>query len=133
MTAIEKFLHEHFASLSDADVEQVPSSTRLPVLPDALPESLDEPFAKANTVAPGSPADTAGLKPGDEIRNFGYVNRANHDGLRKVAECVQGNEGVSSHAKISNRHGIRYLMLSRAISLSRCRGQLVLPSDQSCG
>lgn len=95
MTAIEKFLHEHFASLDDADPEAPPSSsTGLPVLPDSQPERLDEPFAKVNTVAARSPADQAGLKPGDEIRNFGYVNRSNQDNLRRVAECVQGNEGV---------------------------------------
>jgi 26S proteasome non-ATPase regulatory subunit 9 len=35
------------------------------------------------------------LREGDEIRNFGYVNNTNHDGLRRVGECVQGNEGVS--------------------------------------
>jgi 26S proteasome non-ATPase regulatory subunit 9 len=62
---------------------------------DALPETLEVPFAKVNSVVADSPADTAGLKAGDEIRNFGYVNKSNHDGLKKVAECVQGNEGVS--------------------------------------
>jgi 26S proteasome non-ATPase regulatory subunit 9 len=53
-----------------------------------------DPFAKVDTVAPGSPADEAGLKVNDHIRNFGYVNRSNHDNLKGVAECVQGNEGV---------------------------------------
>ena len=43
----------------------------------------------------GSPADAAGLKAGDEIRVFGYANNTNHDELKRVAECVQGNEGVS--------------------------------------
>ena len=92
MNTIEKFLHEHFASSDDTDNDAVPSSA--PVLPDSQPEVLDEPFAKVNMVAGGSPAESAGLKPGDEIRNFGYVNKSNHDNLRKVAECVQGNEGV---------------------------------------
>jgi 26S proteasome regulatory subunit N4 len=96
MAAIEKYLHEHFANADDAAPASIGSSSQMPVLPDAEPDALDEPFAKVNTVAEGSPAETAGLKPGDEIRNFGYVNRANHDNLKKVAECVQGNEGVSS-------------------------------------
>lgn len=96
MTAIEKHLHEHFASLQDTD--DVPTS--LPsrgagMLGDSIPDTLDEAFAKVNTVVAGSPADSAGLQPGDEIRNFGYVNKSNHDGLKKVAECVQGNQGVS--------------------------------------
>lgn len=96
MARIEKFLHDHFASL-EADGEPAPSSSSgLPILPDSQPESLDPPFAKVNSVAPGSPAELSGLKAGDEIRNFGYANRSNHDNLKKVAECVQGNEGVSA-------------------------------------
>lgn len=96
MAAIEKFLHQHFATLQDAP-EPLPSAAApAPVVPDSQPEILDGPFARVNTVAVGSPAESAGLKPGDEIRNFGYVNRSNHDNLKKVGECVQGNEGVSS-------------------------------------
>jgi 26S proteasome regulatory subunit N4 len=96
MTWIEKFLHEHFASLDENEPAPVASSSNSQrILPDSVSTPLDLPFAKVNTVAAGSPAETAGLKPGDEIRNFGYVNQANHDNLRKVAECVQGNEGVS--------------------------------------
>lgn len=104
MTAIERHLHDHFASLDDdADQPAVPNgSGSIGVLPDAETGVPDPAFAKVNTVAEGSPADTAGLKAGDEIRNFGYVNHANHDGLKRVGECVQGNEGVrvSSHSVI---------------------------------
>ena len=92
MAAIEKFLHNHFAN--HADGAPAPASSLPPVLPDSQPDTLGEPFARVNTVAAGSPAEAAGLKPGDEIRNFGYVNRSNHDGLKSVGECVQGNEGV---------------------------------------
>jgi 26S proteasome non-ATPase regulatory subunit 9 len=96
MTRIEKFLHDHFASLDENESAPVASSSNSQgILPDSVSIPLDPPFAKINTVAAGSPSESAGLKPGDEIRNFGYVNRANHDNLRKVAECVQGNEGVS--------------------------------------
>lgn len=106
MTRIEKFLHDHFAGL-DADGETAPSSSgELPILPDSQPESLDPPFAKVNTVAAGSPAELAGLKAGDEIRNFGYVNRSNHDNLKKVAECVQGNEGSNIFIKVSRPTGV---------------------------
>lgn len=104
MARIEKFLHEHFASLDENDAEPAPNSgSTQPVLPDSYSASLDPPFAKVNTVAAGSPAESAGLKPGDEIRNFGYVNRANHDDLKKVAECVQGNEGVSRRDAVATR------------------------------
>lgn len=108
MSKVEKHLHEHFASLMEsATDDEVPAAdaaaaaSREPALRDYVPESLDEAFARVNTVAPRSPADTAGLQPGDLIRNFGYVNRANHDGLKKVAECVQGNEGQSITVKVS--------------------------------
>ncbi|KAL7815402.1 hypothetical protein V8C44DRAFT_348412 [Trichoderma aethiopicum] len=94
MTNIEKYLHEHFANVQDGDEAPSTAGEELRILPDSHAEQLDEPFAKVNTVAPGSPAEQAGLRAGDEIRNFGYVNRSNHDGLKKVAECVMGNEGV---------------------------------------
>jgi 26S proteasome regulatory subunit N4 len=94
MAIIEKRLHEHFASLDDDAAEATPPNIETLVLRDAVPETIDPPFAKVNTVVDNSPAATAGLKPGDLIRNFGYVNLENHDGLKKVAECVQGNEGV---------------------------------------
>ncbi|XDG06468.1 hypothetical protein ABKA04_006083 [Annulohypoxylon sp. FPYF3050] len=93
MNAIEKHLHEHFASIQDT--EDIASTNRAEILGDSIPTTLEEPFAKVNSVVANSPAESAGLKPGDEIRNFGYVNKANHDGLKKVAECVQGNESVS--------------------------------------
>ncbi|KAF4979018.1 hypothetical protein FZEAL_4693 [Fusarium zealandicum] len=107
MAHIEKFLHEHFASLDENDSAQAPSSSSAqPVLPDSYSAPLDPPFAKVNTVAAGSPAESAGLKSGDEIRNFGYVNRSNHDNLKKVAECVQGNEGSNVFIKVSRLEGV---------------------------
>jgi 26S proteasome regulatory subunit N4 len=96
MNAIEKHLHEHFASLQETDNAAPSNSTGAGMLGDSIPETLSEAFAKVNSVVPNSPADSAGLKAGDEVRNFGYVNKENHDGLKKVAECVQGNEGVSA-------------------------------------
>ncbi|KAK6189393.1 GTP-binding nuclear protein gsp1/Ran [Pestalotiopsis sp. IQ-011] len=100
MNAIEKHLHEHFASLDETD--DLPTArTGAGMLGDSITPTLDEPFARVNSVVPESPAYTAGLKAGDEIRNFGYVNRANHDGLKKVAECVQGSENQNILVKIS--------------------------------
>lgn len=94
MLVIEKHLHEHFASLDNTDEPTAASSVREPTLQDSAPEVLDRPFARVNSVTASSPAEAAGLKQGDLIRNFGYVNESNHDNLKKVAECVQGNEGV---------------------------------------
>ncbi|KAL6919925.1 hypothetical protein ACHAP8_006505 [Fusarium lateritium] len=107
MTRIEKYLHEHFASLDENDAAPVAGQANTQsVLPDSVSATLDPPFAKVNTVAAGSPAESAGLKAGDEIRNFGYVNRANHDNLSKVAECVQGNEGSNVFIKVSRVDGV---------------------------
>lgn len=110
MGVIEKYLHEHFANLQEGDAAPSTAGDELRILPDSQSEQLDEPFAKVNSVAANSPAQLAGLQPGDEIRNFGYVNRSNHDGLKKVAECVQGNEGVCS----------RRSLVAHFVSLSNC-------------
>lgn len=97
MAVIEKHLHEHFASLQDeGDSAGATSNGDPSVLPDSVLEVFDRPFAKVNSVVDNSPASIAGLKPGDLIRNFGYVNFQNHDNLRRVGECVQGNEEVGS-------------------------------------
>lgn len=40
----------------------------------------------------GSPADTAGMKAGDKVTRFGYVDWTNHERLSKVAQVVQSNE-----------------------------------------
>lgn len=104
MGGIEKFLHEHFASLDDANENTTISHEHSDggILPDFAPEALEPPFAKVNTVIDGSPAALAGLKTGDQIRSFGYVNYGNHDGLKKVGECVQGNEGVRPLFPVKN-------------------------------
>lgn len=98
MSVIEKHIHEHFARLAeDPNTEEpIVNETQVSEIIASFdePAPLDVPFAKVNSVAAGSPADDAGLKAGDTIRNFGYVNHANHDGLKRVGECVQGNEGV---------------------------------------
>ncbi|GAO16143.1 hypothetical protein UVI_02040380 [Ustilaginoidea virens] len=114
---IERYLHQHFASLDEEVDNPAPLDSSVPsALPDSEIHTLDEPFAKVNAVATGSPADHAGLKEGDQIRNFGYVNKANHDSLKKVSECVQGNEGrlqrnilikVSRPAGVTHRQELR--------------------------
>lgn len=116
MSVIEKHIHEHFARLAEDPKPEEP------VVSDAQaseiiasfdePAPLDLPFAKVNSIAAGSPADDAGLKAGDKIRNFGYVNHANHDGLKRVAECVQGNEGREVTVKVSRDLGRQELQLT---------------------
>ncbi|KAJ6785911.1 hypothetical protein PWT90_09498 [Aphanocladium album] len=107
MANVEKFLHEHFANAAETAASAPTAAAGASgILPDSETQSLDQPFAKVNSVAANSPAEAAGLKAGDEIRNFGYVNRGNHDGLKKVAECVQGNEGSNIFIRVSRPAGV---------------------------
>lgn len=117
MDKIEKNVHEQFAAMQDNDSTLAPM-TLAPMMRDAEPETLEEAFAKVNTVASGSPAESAGLKPGDLIRRFGHVNRSNHDNLKSLGGVVQRNEGVS----VSNVIGASADMRS-TMSLLRYRGQ----------
>lgn len=93
--SIEAGLEEHFAS--SASHENIPISSRLTETlpsPEAA-ETVNVVFAKVDTVSSGSPAEEAGLKPGDLIRQFGTVDNSNNEKLRKVAEIVAQNEQVS--------------------------------------
>ncbi|KAL3424816.1 26S proteasome non-ATPase regulatory subunit 9 [Phlyctema vagabunda] len=105
MSVIEKHIHEHFARQAEESREGNTNSNNELATPGSsdipAPQQLGPPFAKVNSVVAGSPAESAGLKVGDEIRNFGYVNRSNHDGLKRVGECVQGNEGRNVMVKVS--------------------------------
>jgi len=47
------------------------------------------PFAKVNLVDQGSPADSAGLKVGDEIVQFGSVVSGNFESMQTIATVVQ--------------------------------------------
>ncbi|KAH8603062.1 26S proteasome non-ATPase regulatory subunit 9 [Bisporella sp. PMI_857] len=106
MSVIEKHIHEHFARLAEEGQTDEPVTNGLQQNGEVLSlptvvQPLGPPFARVNSVVAGSPADTAGLRANDEIRNFGYVDIANHNGLRRVGECVQGNEGQNILVKVS--------------------------------
>ncbi|PKX94988.1 putative 26S proteasome non-ATPase regulatory subunit Nas2 [Aspergillus novofumigatus IBT 16806] len=113
MKHLEKGLHEHFASLQRAQAAVAAggmngtavqrSNLGESSLSDA--EIIGTPFAKVNSVVPGSPADQAGLKAGDTIRSFGNVNWINHERLSKVAQTVQQNEGRTIVVKIVRKDG----------------------------
>ncbi|KAJ5733583.1 hypothetical protein N7493_002369 [Penicillium malachiteum] len=111
MQYLEKGLHAHFAQLQQAQASATTNGTTVPsVLPSSTLENgtadastLGTPFAKVNSVEVGSPADQAGLKTGDAIRNFGTAHWLNHARLSKVAEVVQQSEGRPVLVKVSRK------------------------------
>lgn len=99
MKHLEKGVHAHFANLQNTEAAgpTTNGTDATPIVQSLINNtSLGTPFAKVNSVVPGSPADQAGLKAGDTIRSFGNVNWLNHERLSKVAQAVQENEGVCS-------------------------------------
>lgn len=117
MKRIELGLHEHHAALSQQVSTQSAEHQQQepPRRGDGQADStLETPFARVNSVADGSPANIASLRPGDQIRSLGGVNWMNHDNLTKVAEVVQRNEGVSQASNspylLTDLGRIRYLL-----------------------
>ena len=97
MSKIELGLHEHHALYQASNPPPASSSSQgVERRGNAASDQglIDTPFAKVNSVIPGSPADEAGLKAGDRVRRFGEANWLNHEKLSKVAETVQRNQGV---------------------------------------
>lgn len=112
MNVIEKAVHAHFEFLQKNPLPEISASpapttngTSNGTSQAEAAQVLEAPFAKVNSIVEGSPAAQAGLKPQDLIRRFGYVDRRNHEGLKKVAECVQGNEGQNVLVKVSRGLG----------------------------
>lgn len=111
MEKIEKGLEDHHADLANApSVEDASngaaSSTERTGTGFGAAEAsgtaptIEAPFAKVNSIARSSPAETAGLKVGDKVTRFGYVNWTNHEKLSKVAQVVQSNEGREVPIKV---------------------------------
>jgi hypothetical protein len=98
MSRIEKGLHEHHARLAEQAQNDSAAASRAQAQAgqSAPAAALEAPFAKVNSVVAGSPADDAGLRAGDTITKFGWVDWTNHERLGRVAEAVSQNEGVSS-------------------------------------
>ena len=92
MARIEVGLHAHHAALAEAAQNNTPAPATASGSSTVV---LEAPFAKVNSVVPGSPAESAGLQAGDSIVKFGTVDWTNHEKLSKVAEIVSQNEGVS--------------------------------------
>ena len=101
MAQIDKGLQEHFASnATNGPPAQSPNVHSSP----SAATSVEDPFAKVNSIEPGSPAQAAGLRVGDRIQRFGDATWLNNEKLSKVAQTVSQNEGVSFthlHGKVS--------------------------------
>jgi 26S proteasome non-ATPase regulatory subunit 9 len=95
MSRIEVGLHAHHARLAEQAASNSAATASQGPASGASSGALEAPFAKVNSVVTGSPADSAGLKVGDGITKFGWVDWTNHDKLSRVAEAVSQNEGVS--------------------------------------
>ena len=96
MLRIEKGLHEHHARLAEQAQSDPEGAARAQASFEATPTALEAPFAKVNSVVADSPAELAGLRVGDAITKFGWVDWTNHERLSRVAEAVSQNEGVSA-------------------------------------
>ena len=110
MDKIEKGLHDHHAEYQ-ASNEYKNSSNRSQPQPQVTsttqqtPSVPETPFAKVNSVEPGSPANEAGLRTGDLIRRFGAAIWSNHERLRKVGEVVSQNLGRPIVVKVVRSTG----------------------------
>jgi len=106
---IEKGLHEHHAKYQASDEYKnslnQPQPQPAPTSQQQTPSVPETPFAKVNSVEPGSPANEAGLKVGDQIRRFGAAIWSNHERLRKVGEVVGQNLGRPILVRVSRGTG----------------------------
>jgi len=98
MSRIEKGLHEHYARLAEQAQNNPDGANQAQAALNPAPAPIEAPFARVNSVVAGSPADSAGLRMGDSITKFGWVDWTNHERLSRVAEAVSQNEGVSAYA-----------------------------------
>ncbi|KAI1609442.1 26S proteasome non-ATPase regulatory subunit 9 [Exophiala viscosa] len=109
MDRIEKGLHEHHAKNQASEALKASTSqsqsVSMPATVRTAPSVPETPFAKVNSVEPGSPANEAGLKAGDLIKRFGDAIWSNHERLRKVGEVVGQNLGRPIPVKISRGIG----------------------------
>ncbi|KAI9639405.1 uncharacterized protein MKK02DRAFT_29476 [Dioszegia hungarica] len=76
------------ASASTSTSRTVPTASEQSAWPERA-------VARVNSVAPGSPAEDAGLQAGDMIYSFGEVSSTTSGGLQAVGALVAHSEGVS--------------------------------------
>lgn len=117
MKSLEEAVHERFATGKPGEQTstqslQDTSSASAAAVPAPV---VEPPFARVNSVVPGSPAEQAGMHAGDKVTKFGWVNWINHERLGKVAQVVQQNENHiilvkvlrQSEGAVSSSHELR--------------------------
>lgn len=120
MKDLEDAVHAQFAAGKTAAAENnmtahaaaSNTATTVPAQTYNTSATTGVPFARVNSVVTDSPADTAGLRTGDEITTFGYVNWTNHERLSKVAQVVQQNEARPILVKIMRNMQVLELTLT---------------------
>lgn len=91
MKEIEQCLHAFHANNKPPDW----SASQDVEMADAEPQQNTTPFAKVNEVSQNSPAELAGLAPGDLLIKFGSITKDNFTGLPSIASVVQHSVGQS--------------------------------------
>lgn len=113
-TRIEAAVHEAFkngtplkGTHKDNDVGQLQTGGA----------AVDAAFCYINSVASGSPAETAGLRRNDKIVTFGPVNIVNHDKLqglaREVSRAVIDAQSIS--LTLAREEGAAILVLKKSL------------------
>ncbi|XP_072456653.1 26S proteasome non-ATPase regulatory subunit 9 isoform X2 [Notamacropus eugenii] len=69
----------------------------------SLSQNPPRPFAKVNSISPGSPASNSGLQVDDEIVEFGSVNVHNFQNLQNIGTVVQHSEGHPLNVTVLRR------------------------------
>ncbi|KAH7394497.1 hypothetical protein BKA66DRAFT_456548 [Pyrenochaeta sp. MPI-SDFR-AT-0127] len=100
MSRIEKGLHEHHARLAQQAQNSPGGVNQAQQAIETTPAALEAPFARVNSVVSGSPADTAGLKVGDTITKFAWVDWTNHERLTQLAAAVSQSENLPITIKL---------------------------------
>lgn len=118
-TALQSHFAENAQNQSNGTATTATASSTPAANTPSAADADDIPFAKVNSVVSGSPADSAGLKAGDQVIRFGFVTWLNHDDLRKVSEVVSQNEGVSVNAQ-EKPCSAMLTKRNRDLSPSRC-------------
>lgn len=108
MERIETGLHEHHANLQSSHSfkqAEAASAAESATPIQSSTTAPERPFAKVQSIEPGSPANEAGLKVGDQLRRFGGAIWSNHERLRKLSEVVQQNLGRPIPVKVVRSAG----------------------------